>query len=101
MYLSRAEVDDEQTPRAAPRRAFARDVQRELRREQEDGTTPVHTLFDDAVTAAVEDGCESADYDDDPPSDRDPVSERLARLQANVTGKSDESAEPDASKIGK
>ena len=40
--------------------AFARDVLRELEREQEDGTTPVHAMLDAAARAAVEDGTEHA-----------------------------------------
>lgn len=37
---------------------FAKDVLRELNREKEDGTTPVHLLFDEALTEAVESGSE-------------------------------------------
>lgn len=42
--------------------AFADAVVYELEREQEDGTTPVHLLFDAAMQNAVEDGCEGVDY---------------------------------------
>ncbi len=40
---------------------FARAVARELEREQEDGTTPVHLLLDAACAGAVEDGCEGVE----------------------------------------
>jgi hypothetical protein len=33
---------------------FAHDVVTELRREEEDGTTPVHRMFDDAFVRAIE-----------------------------------------------
>lgn len=35
---------------------FASDVVRELNREAEDGTTPVHLLFDRAMAEAIEQG---------------------------------------------
>lgn len=35
---------------------FARDVVRELNREEEDGTTPIHLLFDKAMAEAIEQG---------------------------------------------
>ena len=37
---------------------FAKEVVRELNREEEDGTTPVHLLFDAAFENAVEQGAE-------------------------------------------
>lgn len=37
---------------------FANEVWRELVREQEDGTTPVHVLFDNAFNEACEQGAE-------------------------------------------
>lgn len=43
--------------------AFAKDVVRELRREEEDGTTLVHLMFDSAVMRALENGCEGIDHD--------------------------------------
>jgi len=48
---------------------FARHVARELNREGEDGTTPIHALLDEAILQAVEDGSDAiavfADMDDD------------------------------------
>lgn len=35
---------------------FAADVVRELNREEEDGTTPVHKLFDEVLAEAIEQG---------------------------------------------
>lgn len=37
---------------------FADDVRRELEREEEDGTTPVHRMLDMALNEAVESGSE-------------------------------------------
>ena len=37
---------------------FAQDILLELCREEEDGTTPIHRLFDDAACAAAENGSE-------------------------------------------
>ena len=37
---------------------FAREVARALQREEEDGSTPLHVLFDNAAESAIEDGCE-------------------------------------------
>lgn len=41
--------------------AFARDVVSELNREEEDGTTPVHRMFDAVLTEAVEQGAEGVE----------------------------------------
>lgn len=41
---------------------FARDVVRELNKEEEDGTTPIHSLFDDAMSAAIDNGSVGIDY---------------------------------------
>lgn len=41
------------------------DVIRALRREDEDGTTPVHTLLDDAFKYCIEQGEESFEYSED------------------------------------
>ena len=38
------------------REEFAKDVVRALCEEQEDGTTPVHILLDNAMVRAIEDG---------------------------------------------
>lgn len=35
---------------------FAQDVLRELNREEEDGTTPLHICIDNAIVGAIEDG---------------------------------------------
>ena len=51
---------DKYTLKITNKAMFARDVLRMLEREQEDGTTPVHTLLDNAFEAAVDDGCEWA-----------------------------------------
>ncbi|MVA23202.1 hypothetical protein V6582_17890 [Agrobacterium vitis] len=42
-------------------RDFAREVARELRREEEDGTTPVHRLFDKVADAVLESGGDGVD----------------------------------------
>lgn len=42
---------------------FANDVLIELCREQEDGTTPVHVLFDNAMWKAIEEGSLGVDYE--------------------------------------
>ena len=42
---------------------FAREVVRELNKEDEDGSTLVTKLIDEAVRNAVEDGCEGVDHD--------------------------------------
>lgn len=43
------------------RQRFADAVVEQLGEEQEDGTTPLHLLFDNAMRAAIEDGAEGAD----------------------------------------
>ena len=40
------------------REGFAKDILNELEREEEDGTTLVHKMFDQAANSAVEDGSE-------------------------------------------
>ncbi len=42
---------------------FAEEVCRQLQEEQEDGTTPVHTMLDKAIYEAVEQGAEGIDGD--------------------------------------
>ncbi|HAM58565.1 MAG TPA: hypothetical protein DCQ64_25400 [Candidatus Rokubacteria bacterium] len=44
--------------RVADVNAFAEAIVEELDREEEDGATPVHRLFDGAMEEAVENGCE-------------------------------------------
>ena len=59
--------------------AFAKYFVDELNREEEDGTTPVHAMFDKAFTEAVENGADGIneierpeDYDEgDPCTDED------------------------------
>jgi len=41
--------------------AFAEAIVEALGREEDDGTTPLHRLFDDAMLAAIEDGCEGVE----------------------------------------
>lgn len=43
---------------------FAHDIVRALEREEEDGTTLVHRMFDKAAIEAIEQGAESIDLDD-------------------------------------
>jgi hypothetical protein len=38
--------------------AFAADLLYELRREEEDGTTPIHRLFDRCIWSAIENGAQ-------------------------------------------
>lgn len=45
---------------------FARDVVRELNREAEDGTTPIHLLFDAAMAEAIEQGSEHVGLTESP-----------------------------------
>lgn len=40
---------------------FAKELMHELNREAEDGTTPIHTLFDKCMYAAIENGCEGVE----------------------------------------
>lgn len=44
---------------------FAKEVCRELNEEQEDGTTPVHLLFDRAIERAFEQGAEGVEEHED------------------------------------
>lgn len=45
-------------PKVMNRDGFVADVLRQLGREEEDGTTPVHRMMDKAMLDAVEDGSE-------------------------------------------
>lgn len=56
--------------------AFAKDFVAELNREEEDGTTPIHAMFDRAFDEAVENGADGIeeierleDYDEGEPCD--------------------------------
>jgi hypothetical protein len=43
--------------------AFARDLVAELNREEEDGTTPVHRMFDAVIQGAIENGAEGVEIE--------------------------------------
>lgn len=45
--------------------AFARDLVHELNREEEDGTTPIHRLFDKAIDDAVDQGADGIEEHED------------------------------------
>ncbi len=49
---------DKYTLKVTNKRKFAGEIVRALEREEEDGTTPVHVLLDNAFEVAMEDGCE-------------------------------------------
>ena len=57
---------DAYTMRVTDKSVFAREVVRALLREEEDGTTLVHVLLDDAFEAAVGDGCDGVKHGDTP-----------------------------------
>jgi hypothetical protein len=44
--------------------AFAKDLVRALNDEDEEGTTPIHRLLDEAITEAIEQGAEGVTEDD-------------------------------------
>lgn len=46
--------------------AFAREIARQLAREEEDGTTLVHHALDKAAELAVENGAEGVEWEPDP-----------------------------------
>lgn len=50
---------------------FAADVLAELEREDEEGTTTVHELFDQAMCAAVENGSEGVEESEDEEEDEE------------------------------
>jgi len=58
--------------------AFAVDVKRELEREQEDGTTPVHLLLDGAMQSAIEQGSAYVDETEEA---------KIERLEQEAMGK--------------
>lgn len=41
--------------------AFAKDLLHELNREEEDGTTPIHRMFDSVIEKAIEQGAEGVE----------------------------------------
>jgi hypothetical protein len=61
-------------PKITNSRAFADDVVRELVREEEDGTTIVHKMFDQAFENAVDQGAEGIVL----PSDKKDYAEAVA-----------------------
>lgn len=48
--------EKEDKPRITDEAGFARDILEQLTREEEDGTTPVHRMFDAAAARAIEYG---------------------------------------------
>jgi len=46
-------------------KAFLKGIERELKHEDEDGSTPVHRLFDEAVTQMLENGEEGIEPEED------------------------------------
>jgi hypothetical protein len=65
---------------------FGRDLAKQLLSDEaEDGTLPLHRVFDDAFEALVEDGCEGIEYSErmegeTPSPDRDPIEMRLRAM---------------------
>ena len=59
---------DDFTPRVKVTncRKFAKELLRELNKEQEDGSTPIHQLFDNAFIAAIDNGAEGVDIFPEP-----------------------------------
>jgi hypothetical protein len=57
---------DTPTVTVTDRMGWAQDVIHELEREEEDGTTPLHTLFDAAFVRAIEDGSLHAEMSEPP-----------------------------------
>lgn len=43
---------------------FAKDILNEITREEEDGTTPLHRLFDQATSAAIDQGSLGIEFND-------------------------------------
>jgi hypothetical protein len=56
--------DFENLPKIVDLEAFAKEVARELQREEEDGTTLAHKMFDAAIEQAIEMGAEGIDFND-------------------------------------
>lgn len=48
--------EEEDKPRITDEAGFAHDILEQLTREEEDGTTPVHRMFDAAAARAIEYG---------------------------------------------
>ncbi len=58
-------VDDEPLLTVTDNLVFAQSIAGALQREEEDGTTPIDTMLDDAITHAVENGEEGVDLRED------------------------------------
>lgn len=56
-----ADPDGDPAYHVTHKAAFADAVVEALGREEDDGTTPLHRLFDNAMLAAIEDGCEGVE----------------------------------------
>ena len=70
LYLPDFEHEDEATgefliPKIVDADAFARAVYHQLNDEEEDGTTIVHRMFDDAIKEAIEQGAEGIVFPDE------------------------------------
>lgn len=63
LYFSPENRDSDGDPayRVTDKAAFADAIVEALDREEEDGTTPLHRLFDAAMLAAIEDGAEGVE----------------------------------------
>lgn len=55
-------VDDSPSVKITDQALFVKEVVRELYREEEDGSTLIHYMFDKAIYAAIENGCEGVDH---------------------------------------
>lgn len=86
---------------------FADAIVEALGREEDDGTTPLHRLFDAAMLDAIEDGCEGVEEYER--SKRRRVRDRKARLAerhaakkaCRACGEPDDHDHPDAAKGGR
>lgn len=63
--------DDEPLLSVTDSRVFAQSIVGALQREEDDGTTPIDTMLDDAITHAVENGEEGVDLRVSPAGDGD------------------------------
>ena len=63
--------NDEPLLKVTDSRVFAQAIVGALQREEEDGTTPIDTMLDDAITYAVENGEEGVDLRDGSMSETD------------------------------
>lgn len=54
---------DEDHLKVTDESVFAEEILRELQREQENGTTLVHRMLDQATLRAIEQGCEGVDHE--------------------------------------